>query len=351
MKTKSLLGIVAILALLLGACANSVGPSVGSSNGTPNISSDNPVIAGVPPVDPSNSEDQNQVTYEITTVTKDDGKDYYHVKFSYVDENGNSHEATIDLPDGSTIASVEFGVNENGDDCIIITFTDSEGNTQPPVYVPIVSGNETTNENAGDSENPADDNNNQGDDNQSGGNEDAVLTGITGIQITNAPNALYYGQALSGYEVMAYDDDGPVAVIPNDELSVSGYEATQLGAQTVTVSYGSFDAAFNVTVKAIGYDVESEYLNNTSGSFNYKVTFTFEYPVDLSESGKIVTVTGSGSGNTATVGIGLEKQQGGDGRVWIGTAPFKGVGGKTISIGVVVGMAGIDGSIHYASSK
>jgi len=321
MKTRSLLGIVAVLALLLGACANSVGPSSVSPSGG---LSDSPAV----PATNNGTETvvNNPANYQITTVTKD-GKDYYRLTGSNGDTNSNGGGISIDLPaedlpdgilsDGSNILSIVSSTDADGNVIITITYNDADGNTQEKT-ITITNDNGT--------------NDKEANDNGTNENEEAVPSGITGIQIDKAPASLGYGQALDGLVVTALYDDGP-KVIPNDQLNISGYSATQLGKQNVTVSYSGKDAAFTVTVNPIGYTVA--WSNGTGGNKTLTLTFTCSYPIgDLFGNSIDVTVNG-----TQTF-----KLTPSNGNVWTGTAKITNDQGGSPNVSINV--TGIDSSKH-----
>ncbi|MCH1984160.1 leucine-rich repeat protein [Ruminococcus sp. OA3] len=80
--------------------------------------------------------------------------------------------------------------------------------------------------------------------------EIAVLIAVTGIEITSMPNKTEYqiGEELdlSGMVVTATYNDGTTGAV--SAYTVTGYDATVSGGQTLTVSYKGFEAVLTVTV-------------------------------------------------------------------------------------------------------
>jgi len=295
MKVKSLLGIVAVLALLLGACANSVGPSTGPSD-----------ISGIKSGTVDNAK---SLSYDVTTVSKD-GKNYYRITFSYVDKNGNQKEGTIDMPADITIVSVVPGTNEDGNGYCQVTFTykDENGSHGGTVKLPdgstIESIEAVPNENGGvdititytDSNGDTQEttvtvaNDNQGDDNPQGGGATEPGTG------------------------------------GNEGAGGSGTpEGTGETTEPGTGSGTGDDTSGSGFTSLIDYSMTPKYVNKAKGYFNYTVTFIFDSPIDLSNSGAFVIVNGSGDDNDS-VKIALKAQDNSNNMVWVGTAPLHGVG-------------------------
>jgi len=84
---------------------------------------------------------------------------------------------------------------------------------------------------------------------------DSNAPSVSSISIIQNPLKLEYFQGQSidftGLSVRAFYSDGSSAVIPFEDLSVSGYNSSTVGTQTITVSYGGKTATFSVTVTAV----------------------------------------------------------------------------------------------------
>lgn len=78
-----------------------------------------------------------------------------------------------------------------------------------------------------------------------------AVRSLTSIEVTSQPDKTVYleGEKLdsTGLEVTAYYDNGTAEVI--EGYTLSGFDSSRLGQQTVTVSYQGFTASFSVTVE------------------------------------------------------------------------------------------------------
>lgn len=88
-----------------------------------------------------------------------------------------------------------------------------------------------------------------------------VEKSIVGIRIVSPPDKLRYSNDeteldLTGLVVEALYDNDTVSEITN--YTVSGFDDTKAGTQTITVSYNGFTAEFEVFVKIYEYKVDSE---------------------------------------------------------------------------------------------
>ena len=85
---------------------------------------------------------------------------------------------------------------------------------------------------------------------------------LTGIRIASPPDKLYYDNDetsldLTGLVVEAVYNNGTSKVV-DKYYTVSGFDGTKAGEQTVTVSYSGFTAQFEVFVKVYEYKVDAE---------------------------------------------------------------------------------------------
>ena len=87
---------------------------------------------------------------------------------------------------------------------------------------------------------------------------EVILNEIT----VKAPDKIEYKQGedldLTGMEVTAHYSDGKEEVLPEGSYTVSGYDAQQVGEQTITVTYGDQTATFVVTVTEKSDPVDPE---------------------------------------------------------------------------------------------
>ncbi len=126
---------------------------------------------------------------------------------------------------------------------------------------------------------------------------------ITGVQVVPPSKTTYYqGQSLDTSDMIVYAiyDDGNKAV--TKEYILSGYKATTLGEQTVTISLSGNTATF--TVKVVPASIAS--LNNTYSTTstesvttnipigNYNGSFTIEHKV------KVNSIPANGNGNKSS---------------------------------------------------
>ena len=93
--------------------------------------------------------------------------------------------------------------------------------------------------------------------------KDPVDPEVTLDKITvKAPDKIEYKQGedldLTGMEVTAHYSDGKEEVLPEGSYTVSGYDAQQVGEQTITVTYKDQTATFDVTVKEDSKPVDPE---------------------------------------------------------------------------------------------
>ncbi len=88
--------------------------------------------------------------------------------------------------------------------------------------------------------------------------EKAAPVTFDGIVISREPNKLEYVQGeeldLTGMIVKAKYSDDTEKTLNNSECTITGYDKTKLGPQTITVTYNKKTAKFNVTVVAPAVD-------------------------------------------------------------------------------------------------
>lgn len=95
-----------------------------------------------------------------------------------------------------------------------------------------------------------------------------VQKSVTGINIISLPDKLYYNADeteldLTGLSVETLYNNGTVS--ENTSYTVSGFDGSVAGTQTITVTYGSFTDTFEVFVKLYEYKIDS----NISKSYDF----------------------------------------------------------------------------------
>ena len=116
---------------------------------------------------------------------------------------------------------------------------------------------------------------------------------VTGIAVKNAKTNYNYGEALDltvGSVELTMASSTPATDLDLDDpvITVSGYSATTVGTQTLTVTYGTISTTYEVEVK--------DYVANTSIIVPTKTTYNYGDSLDLS-TGKIVQTMASGDTN------------------------------------------------------
>ena len=113
---------------------------------------------------------------------------------------------------------------------------------------------------------------------------------VTGIAVTGEKSNYNYGEALDltqGMVSITMASGTPTTGIALDhaDVTVTGYDPTTIGTQTLTVTYGTETTTFNVEVQ--------DYVASTNIVVPTKTTYNYGESLDLS-TGKIVQTTASG---------------------------------------------------------
>ena len=124
---------------------------------------------------------------------------------------------------------------------------------------------------------------------------------VTGITVTGEKTNYNYGDALdltvgSVEPIMASGTPATPIDLDDPSVTVSGYSATTVGSQTLTVVYGTESTTFNVNVQ--------DYVATTSITVPTQTTYNYGDSLDLS-TGSIVQTMASGTTNTLPLAISM----------------------------------------------
>ncbi|MBQ7625025.1 MAG: bacterial Ig-like domain-containing protein, partial [Clostridia bacterium] len=140
-----------------------------------------------------------------------------------------------------------------------------------------------------------------------------ITKSLTSIAVTTMPSKLNYLEAkdaldVSGGVITVHYDNGTQADIPMSTNLISGFDNTQVGTQTLTVTYGGKTATFDITitpkkVKSISVTrlpFKTAYLVNEEDLDPEGGALTVKYDNDTQEEIPLKEASFSGFSNTAT---------------------------------------------------
>ena len=144
-----------------------------------------------------------------------------------------------------------------------------------------------------------------------------VITEVSSIKVKQAPNKVEYYQNkpldLTGGIITATINDGTTQDISmtSDEVTISGYDASKVGEQSVSVSYGGKSTHFTVTVNELTVNSISVYKNPTKMNYYVgetlnltggviKVIYSDNSTTNYSMKSSKLTVTGFDSTTSGT---------------------------------------------------